>query len=291
MGTRTNHHGRTRRQPKSRFYRESFIQRYRTAILALAGVILVGGLLAIAIIETASSNKNAGGTPAAPLDPAVAESLQNMPESIFTAAGNSTTSNPPQAIKGTPISVDGKPEVLYVGAEYCPFCAAQRWPLVLALSRFGTFSNLQSSHSAADDAYPNTPTLSFYGSSYDSPYLAFTPVEQYTNERVNGAYAPLQSLTAEQQKIVNAYNAGGGIPYLYLAGQYELAGANFNPTLLAGLGVDRVVSKIADSSTTQSKAIAGSANVLTAALCELTGGQPGNVCNAPEVVQASEQLK
>ncbi len=34
----------------------------------------------------------------------------------------------------------GKPEVLFVGAEFCPFCAAERWPLIVALSRFGHFS-------------------------------------------------------------------------------------------------------------------------------------------------------
>jgi hypothetical protein len=32
--------------------------------------------------------------------------------------------------------------MLYIGAEYCPYCAAERWPLVMALSKFGTFSNL-----------------------------------------------------------------------------------------------------------------------------------------------------
>ncbi|QLQ14649.1 MAG: DUF929 family protein [Micropruina sp.] len=29
--------------------------------------------------------------------------------------------------------------MLYVGAEFCPFCAMARLPLTIALSRFGTF--------------------------------------------------------------------------------------------------------------------------------------------------------
>ncbi|HSR26568.1 MAG TPA: DUF929 family protein, partial [Candidatus Eisenbacteria bacterium] len=43
----------------------------------------------------------------------------------------------------------GRPEVLYVGAEYCPYCAAERWPLIVALSRFGTFSGVRAAASSA----------------------------------------------------------------------------------------------------------------------------------------------
>ena len=32
-------------------------------------------------------------------------------------------------------------------------------------------------HSASNDIYPDTQTLSFYGSKYSSPYLDFEPVE------------------------------------------------------------------------------------------------------------------
>ena len=38
------------------------------------------------------------------------------------------------------LTVNGTPEVLYMGADYCPFCAATRWGLVLALMRFGNFT-------------------------------------------------------------------------------------------------------------------------------------------------------
>src|SRR6202043_382420 len=51
---------------------------------------------------------------------------------------------------------DGKPEILYVGAEYCPYCAAQRWAVVTALSHFGTFSGLGTTTSSASDVDPNT---------------------------------------------------------------------------------------------------------------------------------------
>ena len=44
---------------------------------------------------------------------------------------------------GSPLSSGGKPEVLYVGTEFCPYCAAESWSLIVALSRFGQFSGLQ----------------------------------------------------------------------------------------------------------------------------------------------------
>src|SRR5207249_3539085 len=33
----------------------------------------------------------------------------------------------------------GKVQVLFVGADYCPYCAAQRWSIIAALNRFGKF--------------------------------------------------------------------------------------------------------------------------------------------------------
>ena len=60
-----------------------------------------------------------------------------------------------------------------MGAEYCPYCAAERWALVMALSKFGTFTDLQGTTSSATDTNPSTPTFSFYGSTYTSKYLSF----------------------------------------------------------------------------------------------------------------------
>jgi hypothetical protein len=42
--------------------------------------------------------------------------------------------------------------VVFVGAEYCPYCASERWPLVMALSKFGTFfEGLRGSMSSTTD--------------------------------------------------------------------------------------------------------------------------------------------
>ena len=73
--------------------------------------------------------------------------------------------------------------------------------MVVALSRFGTFSNLRTTTSAADDVYPSTPTFTFYGADYTSPYLAFSSVELESNVRSGGQYRALQTPTADQQQL------------------------------------------------------------------------------------------
>ena len=112
--------------------------------------------------------------------------LTSVPASTTDKIGNGggqVSATPKAVTNGTPLTANGKPEMLYMGAEYCPYCAAERWAMIEALSRFGTFSGLSTIHSASANGagqaepYPNTPTWTFHGSSYTSKYLTFTPVE------------------------------------------------------------------------------------------------------------------
>ncbi len=74
----------------------------------------------------------------------------------------------------------GKPLVDYTGSNWCSYCAATRWPLAVALARFGTFKELKltSTGRGASEPYPGTATLSFYRATYTSRYLAFLTTEQ-----------------------------------------------------------------------------------------------------------------
>ena len=80
-----------------------------------------------------------------------------------------------------PLESAGKPEVLFVGADYCPFCAAERWPLIVALARFGHFTTLHNMQSAQLSVFPGIQTFSFVGTAYSSPYLTFSGVELYSD--------------------------------------------------------------------------------------------------------------
>ena len=62
-------------------------------------------------------------------------------------------------VNGTALTSNGKPEVLFLGGEYCPYCAAERWSMVNALSRFGTFTGLTTTHSSTQRRLPEHADL------------------------------------------------------------------------------------------------------------------------------------
>jgi thiol-disulfide isomerase/thioredoxin len=206
--------------------------------------------------------------------------------------GKSASVVAPSATGDSPILRDaaGKPVVTYIGAEYCPYCAAERWAIAVALSRFGTFSNLSATHSAANDVYPNTQTLSFYGSQYSSQYLDFQPVEEQTNQAVNGTYPTLQRPTAQQSNLLARFDQQGSIPFLDIANKYVVVGASYSPQVLAGLTQTQIAQQLGDPSSPVAQAIDGAANEITAAIVEVTGQQPTSVASSPVIASIAKSL-
>lgn len=258
---------------------------------AVAAVLIIGGT--IVVIGQSKDSSSGGPSSAAPT--AVMDAITSIPASTFDTVGKGAATAGPAALPdGTPLSQDSKPRVMYVGAEYCPFCAAERWPMVVAMSRFGTFSDLGVTHSASEDVYPDTATLSFHGSSYSSDYLAFDGYELQGNTISNGRYETLDTLSDADAAIVSSYNlkkytggSDGGIPFVYFAGKYVSSGASFTPEVLSGLTQQQIADKLADPNDPVSQAIVGSANVVTAKLCTLTDNKPADVCNSAGVKAAS----
>ncbi|WP_433049083.1 DUF929 family protein [Dactylosporangium sp. CS-033363] len=269
--------------------------RMRVAYSAIGAVLLVFVVMGLVKLGTAGGG-GGGEEPSALPTGAAAEAvitgLTSVPATTLDTVAAGTKPTLPSALTGQPALTDGgKPLILYVGAEYCPFCAAQRWPVVIALSRFGTFTGLSLTTSAADDTYPNTPTVSFHGATYTSQYLSFQGVETTTNKRVNGQYAPLDQLTPAQQQVLQKYNAApyvpadsaGAIPFIDFGNKALQAGASFSPQLLADHSHQQVVDAIKDPNSQLGRAVDGSANAMTALLCKITGGQPGDVCTSAAV--------
>jgi len=215
----------------------------------------------------------------------------DVPATVLDKAGAGAGGVPEKLPADTPLLVsDGKPEVVYIGAEFCPYCAGERWPLVQALTRFGTFTDLAKSASGpAPESYPNTPTVTFYGSTYKSDYLVFSPVETATSDG-----APLQQLSGPQQKLLDTFGSNGAIPFLDIGGLYVKNGASVSPELLASQGmttVTQVLNTLSDPTSQVGLSINGSANVITAAICEATGGEPADVCGTDAVKTGAASLK
>ncbi len=265
----------------------------RLSWAAVGAVVVAVGLMLI-LFATRSGQKESKASAAA-----IAK-VTSVPAATLEKIGVPGDITPPVRLpSGTPpVEGDGKPMVLYIGAEYCPYCAGERWPMVVALSRFGTFSDLGTTTSAADDVFPNTPTLSFYGSSYTSDYLTFSSAETETSQPASGGgYTRLQDLTSEQQQLFSTYNteqitgSSGAIPFVMIGNLYTWAGTTVDPGFLKGKSFAEIANALADPSSAIGKAIDGSANHITAMICQLTGNQPSEVCSAPYIQQEQAKLQ
>jgi hypothetical protein len=262
---------------------------------AVGAVILIVAIMVVVKVAT-NGNGNQGNAAGNASSASVVGKVTSVPASVFNRVGAGTANNGPGSIKGggTPLSAHGKPEILYVGAEYCPFCAAERWPVVAALSRFGTWSGVGLTSSASNDYAPDTPTLTFHGASYSSPYISFAGFE--TTDR---NHQPLDNLPASLSSIFNKFDsppyvdqsAAGTIPFVYYAGKYMSNGASLDPLALHGMTHAQVAKAMHDPNSAVAKAVDGSANTITATICKLTGGKPGNVCSSPGVQAAAKKLK
>lgn len=273
-----------------------------SSLIVLSSVVVVVAVVAaFIVVNLTKSTKAATSTTTAQAD--VVAAATSVAPSVLKSAGVATgTVQPPVTIKGgTPLVSNGLPEMLYIGAEYCPYCAAERWGMVVALSRFGTFSNLgQTESSTTDKVAPGTKTFSFYKSSYTSKYLTFTPVETSTNQLAPGGhgYAPLQTPTAAQQKLLTKYDAppytpsssAGGIPFIDFGNKYLILGASYDPNVLQGLSMATIAGSLSDPGSPPAKAILGTANMITAAICKMTSEQPSSVCATPVITQAEAAL-
>jgi hypothetical protein len=215
---------------------------------------------------TPGSHSTGTGNGTTALPAGVLADVASVSPSTLAAIGDPSGLSLPAKITGKQavlIASDGKPEVLYIGAEFCPFCAAERWAMVQALSRFGTFSGLSATHSSTSDEFPDTQTFSFYGSTYTSPYLDFTPVEEETNQIVGGGYGALQQPTAAENSLLSTFDVApytsepGSIPFVDIGNQYLIVGASYNPQILQGLSMRDIAKDLNDPSSVVATAIDG----------------------------------
>jgi hypothetical protein len=272
----------------------------RKRMYLAGGSILVVAIVVVAVVLVAL-NKKAPTASAAPTGAALTaliKQVEDVPSSVTDKVGSGggstagfvqghTTSQIGTAAgKGnyfatvdstTKLTSGGKPELLFIGGQYCPFCAAERWAMVNALSRFGTFTGLSAIHSSSTDTDPNTPSFDFSKASYTSKYLAFTPVEEFgaTSSTI------LQKPTAAQQALATSYDPQGGIPFLDFGNQYVEDGniSPLDPSTMSGKTWAQIGTDIASpTGNAVGTAEIGNANYITAAICKMTNNLPATAC-------------
>jgi uncharacterized protein DUF929 len=226
----------------------------------------------------------------------VAGEITRVPASDLAAAAENALGSSKIGLAGPtiaggrpPLTLAGKPEMFYAGSEACPFCGVQRWGMIVALSQFGTFSNLGLMQSTPAER-PQVRTFTFFGSTYRSPYVAFAPVEVISNIPKGFGFEHLQRLTPFQHALLTRFDPPQQTPFIDIANRFIRIDSTVQPGLIAGLSWTQLTGSLRRPASTPAQAIAGEAEVLTAEICEATGGRPQSVCSTPVVGQYQAAL-
>ena len=265
-------------------------------MLAWGAVGLVVVIIAVLVIVKATGgNANTSGyTPVTPAPAAVVHDVTNIPLSVYNKIGVTSPTaqvSPPIIVKGQPpLVLNGKsPTMLYYGAEYCPYCAAERWAMTAALSRFGTWSNLKITASSHTDVDASTHTFSYYGASFTSPYINFVGIEAVSNvPNGSGYYTTLMTPTKQEYAVVTKYEsptyipgatAGQiGFPFVSINNLALISGPSYDPGILSGQTWSQIASGLSDTSNPATQAIVATANYITASICASSKNAPASVC-------------
>jgi hypothetical protein len=281
----------SRRRPRKG--REPAERPWRAVGLAL---VLVAVVVAVFVLIRQAS------TPAAPSHVSSAQTsdvigtLEAIPAADLESVGVGSAAVTIEAISAPPLTgPTGKPEVL-CGGRVLPIL---RRPTLVDDRRpveVWGLSGLRAVTSSATDVYPNTPTFTFHQASYTSPHVDFVPVEHFGRTPEGSGYNVLTPLTTEQQSLLDMYDAApytsspGSIPFVFFAGKFVLIGGTYQPDVLQGRSLTQVGQALGNPSTTEARAILGSANEITAAICAATGQQPASVCQAPGVLSLERRI-
>ena len=241
---------------------------------------LVAGAVIALVIGWSLYSRAQPAPSSAPSEAAqVAALTTSVAAATFDQVGAGGLADPLKATAFTTLRGDaGKPLVVYVGADYCPYCASERWSVVAALSRFGTFRDLALTTSSSSDVYPDTPSFTFRGASYSSEIVEFSFVETADREG-----KPLATPTPVQRSALDRSDPRAAIPFLSVADRFVAVGSGYRPDVLAGRSHLEIARSLSDPTSAIARGIIGNANHITAAICEVTGDQPASVCSSAAV--------
>ena len=272
----------------------------------VVGLVILLVVILVIVKVTSSSSTSGPQAPSKPVTAAIAAQVTQIPESVYNAVGVSSPNvpvAPPRKISGQkPLTIDGKPGVFYMGGEFCPYCAAERWSLIAALSRFGKLTGLYTMESSSTDVYPNTQTFTFYKATFTSPYIGTQLVEFYSNQLTSTGqqHKILTPLTKAQETLVTTYDnskytggsstSSGSIPFIDFGNKFLASGASYRPTVLQSLTRAQIAGGLSDASNSVTQGIVASANYQSAAICSIDGSKPTNVCSGKGVQAAAKTM-
>lgn len=268
------------------------------AFSAIAVVVVV--VLVVVLVKVTGGNGGGGGgkdesPPITTASASVVSAVTSVPASVQDAVGTPSSVGAPTVDKGQPpLTINGgTPGSLFIGAEFCPFCAAERWAIVMSFSRFGQFTGLKFTQSSPFDTDPLTPTFTFRDVTYTSTLIHAKFVEAETNDTTAiGTRKPLEPVTTSEQALWTKYEPGGqtGYPFLDIDNKVLITAPSYDPQVLSGLTQQQVAADLSNPNSPVTQAIVGTANYMTAGICSVTGQQPAAVCSVGGVTKAAKAM-
>jgi hypothetical protein len=233
----------------------------------------------------------------------IARLVSNVPVSTLNRVGAGAAYNPISsqffgvAKRRGHLTSDGKPEIVTMNFAWCPHCATNSWALAVALSRFGTLTGLREIDTGtyyckvAQDpcslgptvCFPHTHGLSFFNTVYRSPYISFAAI---VLQDVDGRN--LEKPTRREYRSINTFDPHArSAPALDIAGAIGFQGPGYDPGTLAHKTWSQIAGSLANPHNRIARHVDGLANLFTAAICRVTKGRPGSVCESRGVRAAA----
>ena len=275
-------------------------RRYVALVLIIVAICLLGAL--VIVRDNSSPGTTSTTETLTPAPASLLSTIAAVPASVFDTVGVGSPTVPVTPLHATGGSApvwqaggngDGaRPVVFFYGAEFAPYPAAERWPLVLALSRFGTFGQLGLAQSSPTTAFAGLSTFTFWQSSYSSHYVVLESVERYGTLNPTGArYLRLESLNGHEAAAVAAFGSGvNSFPLVDVGNRFVLDGSAFTPGALVGLSQDQIAGYLTSPTSPLAQAVVAAANEITAAICAQDDQQPAPVCTSKGVEAADDTL-
>ncbi|MGH8980282.1 MAG: DUF929 family protein [Acidimicrobiales bacterium] len=275
--------------------------RSRTRLFTWGAVALVVVVVVVLVVVYSTSSKKGVEYTSQPVSASVLHDVTDVPASVFDKVGTGlvTDIHPPTVEKGQPaLTYTGKPGMLALLGEFCPYCAAERWSIITAFSRFGTFSGLKTMQSSTTDFAPGTQTFTFATATYTSKY--FTPKlrEIFGQDKTTGAQTSLEKLTKAEARLAVKYDhsptttsgTGNSIPFMDFGNKVIFYEVSYTPLVLQGLSRTTIAAGLRNPKLDVTKLIIGTSNEISASICAIDGGKPGSVCSSSGVRAAAKHL-
>jgi hypothetical protein len=274
-------------------------RRYVALGLIVVAIILLGALVLIRDHTTPDGTTSVETFTPAPA--ALLASVDHVPAAVFDAVGVTSPSIPVAAPKatGNPAlwqapthGVTALPVVFFYGAEFAPYAASERWPVIIALARFGRFSQLGLMQSSVTVAFPGVSSFTFWHVTYSSPWLSLRTIERYSSQDLTGGgYSSLEVPDAREAASVAAYDISPTtFPLLDIANHFVQVGSSFTPSALTGLTQAQIAAALTLPASPVTQAVVAASNEVTAAICSVTGQRPAAVCAARGVLAADQKM-